>query len=202
MLIDNPDPVAPGATTTRAPARAKGAVWFDRLEGCWESDGKIYFDATEGGKPDVPGASGTPTTELGQIFEYDPRRQMLTLIFESPSPDVLQNPDNLVIVPQTGDILVQEDSPAEQYVRGVTRNGEIYDFVRSNLNSSEFCGGCFSPDGQTFFLNQQGGDDDTPDDSDNGITYAIWGRFGTKTNDGKREDDDHRGRNRRHRNRP
>jgi secreted PhoX family phosphatase len=200
VRIDEPNPVGAGAATTRAQGRAKGAAWFDRLEGCWESGGKILFDATEGGKPDAPTSSGTESTELGQIFEYDPRRETLTLIFESPSPEVLQNPDNLVIVPQTGDILVQEDSPAEQYVRGVTRAGEIYDFVRSNINSSEFCGGCFSPDGQTFFLNQQGGDDDTPDDSDNGLTYAIWGPFDGRQDDGdgrdEDEDDDDRGRGR------
>ena len=36
------------------------------------------------------------------------------------------------------------------------RAGEIYDFAKTVLSDSEFCGGCFSPDGQTFFLNQQG----------------------------------------------
>ena len=182
--IGDPNP-ATGAPRTRQQGRAQGAVWFDRLEGCWESDGRIYFDATEGGKPDVPTASGTATAELGQIFEYDPRREVLTLLFESPSPEILQNPDNLVVVPGTGDIFVQEDSPAEQYVRGVTRDGEIYDFARSTINSSEFCGGCFSPDGQTFFVNQQGGEDDTPDDSDNGITYAIWGPFARTSGRGR-----------------
>ena len=80
--------------------------------GCWESDGRMYFDATEGGKPDVPGASGTATSELGQIFEYDPRRELLTLLFASPRPQVLQNPDNLVIVPGTGDIFVKTAPPS------------------------------------------------------------------------------------------
>lgn len=186
VLIDEPDPaLGSGATSTRQQGRAKGAAWFDRLEGCWESDGRIYFDATEGGKPD---ASGTGPGELGQLFEYDPKRQTLTLIFESKSPEVLQQPDNLVVVPATRHIFLQEDGPADQFVRGVTREGAIYDFARTVINDSEFCGGCFSADGKTFFLNQQGGEDDTPDDSDNGLTYAIWGPFEKASSERKKDD--------------
>jgi hypothetical protein len=71
--------------------------------------------------------------------------------------DVLDAPDNLVIVPGTGDVFLQEDGGGdEQFVRGVTRRGEIYDFARTVLNGTEFCGGCFSPDGRTFFVSQQG----------------------------------------------
>jgi secreted PhoX family phosphatase len=88
-----------------------------------------------------------------------------------------------VIVPQTGDVWVQEDGDGEQFVRGVTRRGEIYDFARTILSSSEFCGGCFSPDGETFFLNQQGDrlrPGETPETQPNerrGFTFAIWGPF-------------------------
>jgi hypothetical protein len=70
----------------------------------------------------------------------------------------------------------------------VTRRGRIYDFARTLLNESEFCGGCFSPDGQTFFLNQQGGRLDeaagqtptTQPEASRGLTYAIWGPFERK----------------------
>ena len=44
---------------------------------------------------------------------------------------MLENPDNVVIVPQTGDIFLQEDSNGEQFVRGVTLDGEIYDFAKT-----------------------------------------------------------------------
>ena len=37
-----------------------------------------------------------------------------------------------------------------EFVRGVTRDGEIYDFARTTSNETEFCGGCFSPDGDKF----------------------------------------------------
>jgi secreted PhoX family phosphatase len=39
---------------------------------------------------------------------------------------------------------------------GVTPGGEIYDFARTVENETEFYGGTFSPDGHTFFVNQQG----------------------------------------------
>jgi uncharacterized protein len=89
-----------------------------------------------------------------------------------------------VYVPHTGDVWVQEDGAGEQFVRGVTVDGEIYDFARTILNDTEFCGGCFSPDGRTFFVSQQGDrladDDQDPaeqPDSERGLTYAIWGPF-------------------------
>jgi uncharacterized protein len=183
--VPGPDPAA-GQPSTRMQAQQRGAARFDRLEGAWESGGKIYFDATEGGSPDFPDARGTEARELGQLFEYDPRSQTLRLIFASPSPDVLQNPDNLVIVPTTGHVFLQEDSDGDQFVRGVTIKGDIYDFARSTVNDSELCGGCFSADGETFFLNQQGGNGTSPDGSENGLTYAIWGPFASvQANHGK-----------------
>ena len=64
-------------------------------------------------------------------------------------------------------------------MRGVTLDREIYDFARTTLNESEFCGGCFSPDGQTFFVNQQGDRGNLPDGplNNEAITYAIYGPF-------------------------
>jgi secreted PhoX family phosphatase len=86
-----------------------------------------------------------------------------------------------VFVPRTGDIFLQEAGPADEFVRGVTQDGAIYDFARTIVNQSEFCGGCFSPDGNTFFLNQQGergtGDSSAEQNEGGAITYAIWGPF-------------------------
>lgn len=96
---------------------------------------------------------------------------------------MVEQPDNLVLVPATGEVLVQEDQNAggtEQFIRGVTRQGEIYDFAKTVLNETEFCGGCFGPDGETFFVHQQGdrvdtGPDPAPETA--ALTYAIWGPF-------------------------
>ncbi len=91
---------------------------------------------------------------------------------------MLDAPDNLVVVPGTGDVLLQEDGGGEQLVRGVTRRGEIYDFAEAVLNGTEFCGGCFSPDGRTLFVSQQGervaGE---PSEDSRALTYAICGAF-------------------------
>ncbi|AHY45469.1 putative phosphatase [Rubrobacter radiotolerans] len=159
VTVDDPDPPT---DTVRFQAAAKGAALFDRQEGAWVGGGKVYFDCTSGGDADS-----------GQVWEFDPRGQTLTLIYESPGPEELESPDNMVVVPRTGDILLCEDGDEPQHVRGVTQRGEIYDFARSVTNDSEFCGACFSPDGNTLFVNQQGG----PAGPEGGVTYAIRGPF-------------------------
>ena len=77
------------------------------------------------------------------------------------------------------DILLCEDSPGEQFIRGVTQDGEIYNFARTLTNDTEFCGACFDPDGQTLYVNQQGERGGTVDGPPNGnaVTYAIYGPF-------------------------
>jgi uncharacterized protein len=159
-----------GFTPNRVQAQDNGAAYFDRLEGMWTEPGesRIYFDTTSGG-----------AAKLGQVWEYHPGRETLTLVFESSSSAELQNPDNVVIVPQTGHIFLQEDGDDEQYVRGITRDGEIYDFARTASNETEFCGGCFDPDGKTFYLNQQGDRGSLPGGPANAraVTYAIYGPF-------------------------
>ena len=171
VTIDNPNPTvdsadAPGAVGEQA--RAKGAAIFDREEGIWVGGNKVYFDCTEGGVAD-----------LGQVYEFDPGSQTITLVYESTNRATLENPDNMVIVPPTGDVFLQEDSGGDQFVRGLTPEGRIYDFARTVTNDTEFCGGCFSPDGTVFFLNQQGERggpaEGLPDQ--NAVTYAITGPF-------------------------
>jgi secreted PhoX family phosphatase len=166
----------PGFTPTRVQAQDKGAAAFDREEGAWVGAGgssaagqNVYFDCTEGGP-----------NNLGQIWEYDPGRETITLIFQSPSRAVLENPDNITIVRQTQDVLTCEDSPGEQFIRGVTRDGEIYNFARTITNDTEFCGACFDPDGQTLYVNQQGerlGENEPPQGAPEtrAVTYAIYG---------------------------
>jgi len=178
---DNRRDRVPGFTPTRIQAIDRGAAYFDRQEGMWASSQgggfKVYFDCTEGGPPI---AGGGDPRGLGQIWEYDPGREVLTLIYISTDPATLQNPDNVVIVPQTQDIFLQEDSPGEQFIRGVTQDGEIYDFARTITNDTEFCGGCFDPDGQTLYVNQQGERGGAlPDGPPDGqaVTYAIYGPF-------------------------
>lgn len=77
-------------------------------------------------------------------------------------------PDNICVSPR-GALVVCEDGRApDQFVRGLTREGVIFDFARNivpGFEGREFAGATFSPDGKTLFVNIQ-----TP-----GITLAIWG---------------------------
>ena len=171
----------PGFTPTRIQAQDTGAAYFEKMEGIWADEPgpfddddaarKVYFACSDGG-----------ALNLGAVWEFDPRRRTITMIYESTGPDRLEHPDNVVIVPHTGDIFVQEDGDGDQFVRGVTRDGAIYDFCQTLTNHAEFAGGCFDPDGHTFYVNQQGergGEPDGPPDLF-AVTYAIYGPFGRR----------------------
>jgi uncharacterized protein len=152
----------PAADVLRQEAKAKGSALFDRQEGIWVGNGRVYFACTSGG------ASGA-----GQVFEYDPSRSELTLLYESPGPDQLESPDNLVVTP-FGDLLLCEDGDDPQYIRGLTKRGRIFDFARTSTRNSEFAGACFDPDGSTLFVNQQGSPA-AGGNGEKGVTYAITG---------------------------
>jgi uncharacterized protein len=178
VTIDQPDhedDTDNSAIATRFQAQSKGAAVFDRMEGMWAGVGesKIYFDCTQGGE-----------RYLGQIWEFDPGRQTLTLLYESSDIARLEGPDNIVVVPKTGDLFLCEDATAPQYIRGLTQQGEIYDFALGLNNDTEFAGACFDPDGQTLYVNQYGERGDLPSGPsgnvglpEGGVTYAIYGPF-------------------------
>ena len=150
--------VNPVEDTVRAEGFASGAAQFSRGEGITYGNGEVYFTCTNGGD------SGK-----GQVWRYIPGKSArqggtIELFVEPNEQSVLENPDNVVVSPNR-DLFVCEDGGGENYIVGVTPQGELYQFARNALNNSEFAGVCFSPDGQTMFLNVQ-----TP-----GITFAIWG---------------------------
>jgi secreted PhoX family phosphatase len=105
------------------------------------------------------------------VWVYDTRRDTLTLLFESPSPDVLDLPDNMTISPR-GSVLLCEDGESFNYVRGINRRGQTFDFALNAMRGStdeEFAGATFSPSGKTLFVNIQ---------FETALTFAIWGPFG------------------------
>jgi secreted PhoX family phosphatase len=165
--IEDPDP-AEAETNPLAvfqQGQDNGGAIFSRLEGCWYGDGSIFFHATDGGD-----------AELGQVWEYRPRGRsggQLILLFESKSPEMLDAPDNVTVSPRGG-LAICEDGSNGNYVRGLTEDGKIFDFVHNVTNDREFAGATFSPDGETLFVNIQG--DLTVGGSDNkGMTFTIWG---------------------------
>ncbi|WP_164115794.1 alkaline phosphatase PhoX [Sphingorhabdus sp. Alg239-R122] len=142
---------------------AAGAAQFFRGEGmdyALRSDGKtgdIYFSCTQGG------IMGT-----GQIWRYTPSATsdgVLELVYESPGADTMDMCDNIAVAPW-GDLVLCEDGRGDQYLRGLTSEGQIYEIARNaHSEKSEFCGACFSPDGQVMFVNIQ----------EPGLTLAIEG---------------------------
>ena len=92
--------------------------------------------------------SSTPTAAMpraGQVWEFRPDSDggTLTLIFESPNSAVLDAPDNLTVSPQEA-LLLCEDGGGDQYMRGVTLDGAIFDFALNIQNDSEWAGATFA----------------------------------------------------------
>lgn len=159
VTIDNPDPDITSEARVFTQGWEQGAAAFARLEGCWSDGGSIFFNATSGGDEG-----------LGQVWEYRPRGRytgQLILLFESPSVDLLDAPDNITVSPRGGLVLC-EDGGGEQYLRGLDEEGQIFDLARNSLEGyegMEFAGATYSPDGEVLFVNIQ-----TP-----GVSFAIWG---------------------------
>jgi secreted PhoX family phosphatase len=162
VTIPDPDPA--GAENNPAAVfgqgRDAGGAVFSRLEGAFAGTDRVYFHSTDGGD-----------ARLGQVWEYvpiTPTTGQLTLIFESSDPAVLDHPDNVCASPRGGLVICEDGGDGDNYVRGLTPDGAVFDFARNEVpgfESMEFAGSCFSPDGQTLFVNVQ-----TP-----GLTFAIWG---------------------------
>ena len=146
--------------------RVQGAARFARLEGCWYgNDAKVYIVSTNGG------------IGQGQIWEYDPAAETIRLLFQSPGASVLNAPDN-ICVSQRGGLVLCEDGNGEEFLHGLTVDGEIFQFAKNTVvlngerngitgdfRGSEWAGACYSPDGKWLFASLQ----------TVGITFAITG---------------------------
>lgn len=152
----------------RQRGHAAGAAQFCRGEGMafgmrpGAARGEVFFNCTQGG-----------TQRSGQVWRLTPgadgTRDRLTLLYESPGGDTVDLCDNLALAPW-GDLILCEDGLGDNYLRGLTPDGRVYDLARNaHEDRSEFCGACFSPDGQTMFVNVQ----------EPGFTYAITGPWET-----------------------
>lgn len=159
--IGDPDPAAAEQESGMVfyQGAIAGGATFGRLEGAWYGHGRVYINSTNGGD-----------ARQGQVWEYRPGRRggNLRLLFESPSAEVLQAPDNLCVSPRGRGLVLCEDGEGDQYLRGLTRDGRIFDLARNLVpghEGAEFAGATFSPDGAILFVNIQ-----TP-----GLTLAIQG---------------------------
>ncbi|EMI18795.1 protein containing DUF839, bacterial [Rhodopirellula maiorica SM1] len=171
--VDIDDPLqahSPGtkdALGVYSQGKQRGGVTFARLEGCWAGRDGIYIVSTNGGDAGV-----------GQVWEYIPAQEQLRLLFESPSPKVLENPDNITVSPRGGLVLCEDGDQRPQRLHGLTPGGDLFPFAANNIvlngeikgikgdfRDQEWAGATFSPDGKWLFVNNQ-----TP-----GVTFAITG---------------------------
>jgi secreted PhoX family phosphatase len=187
--IEDPDPTFPYTPGQPAPTpndvalnhvgsqgRARGAARFSRLEGAVYDRGTVYFTSTQGGGAPEPGDSDTVGgwgNGTGQVWAYDTLHRRLRLVYESPGPEALDLPDN-VTTGRSGALVLCEDSSGDNYLRGLSPTGAIWNLALNRLVSStgtprfgdEFAGATFSPDQHTLFVNIQ---------ASRGVTFAIWG---------------------------
>jgi secreted PhoX family phosphatase len=163
--LEDVDPVE---NNLRLRGTAAGAATFARGEGLCEADGAFVFTCTIGG-----------SDRLGQVFEYRPSPHegltneqdqpgQLTLIAESTTESLLRNADNLTMAPW-GDLIFCEDTSNHCGLVGMQADGTQYAIADNAHSNSELAGACFSPDGQTLFVNIQ-----YP-----GLTLAITGPWPT-----------------------
>ena len=142
----------------------RGAARFARGEGMWYGHDSIYFACTSGG-----------SLKKGQIFRYRPSPHEATadehkapgtleLFIEPNDGDLVDNADTLTVSP-FGDLIVCEDGGGGNNLVGVTPEGQLYRFAHNAMNTSEFAGVTFSPDGQVLFVNIQ----------HPGNTFVIYG---------------------------
>lgn len=194
--IEQPDVVFPYTPGQPAPTsnndainfvgkqgHVQGAAWFSRIEGCVYDRGVVYFCCTQGGGP-AEGSFGPIANGYGngngQIWAYRIASQTLQLIYESPGPHALDLPDNVTVRSGRGTLVLCEDGSGDNYLRGLSRGGQIFDIGLNRLHRNsppnaarygeEFAGATFSPDGETLFVNIQ---------ASQGITFAIWGPWTT-----------------------
>ena len=156
----------------------QGAAYFSRLEGSAYDRGFVYFCATQGGGPaetsfgPIADGYGNGT---GQIWAYNTNAEKLQLLYQSPGAATLDFPDNVTTSPR-GTLILCEDNVNDNYLRGLTRGGQLFDVALNRLVSQlpgnaprfndEFAGSTFSPDGETLFVNIQ---------ASRGMSFAIWG---------------------------
>ncbi|GAA3128431.1 alkaline phosphatase PhoX [Nonomuraea salmonea] len=175
--IDDPDPDFRGRPSNDEAVQAvgkqgreAGAAIFSRLEGAVQHQGTVYFVSTQGGATapgdEAPDGFGDGR---GQVWGYETWSGRLKLVYESPRASALDLPDN-VTVSRRGTLVLCEDGDGANYLRGLSKAGEIFDFCRlepvDGDPGAEFAGSTFGPGGHTLYVNVQ---------ARQGMSLAIWG---------------------------
>ena len=118
---------------------AQGAAYFSRLEGTVYDRGRRVLHVHPGrrtgrdlARPDRRRVRQRQRPGVGRTT---PGRRTLSLVYQSPGPDVLDFPDNVTTSPR-GTLVVCEDNINDNYLRGLTPDGELFDIALNRLVSS------------------------------------------------------------------
>jgi len=173
-----------------AQAWAEGGLRMSRGEGIFHADGRMFIVDTSTGV----GGNGARGRGYGAVWVLELESQRLRALFVSGAQLAAHNPDNIAVSPRGGVVLCEDpdaapagspddEGPGTRLV-GLTRDGRPFHLLKNNVEltagqiagagktiaegdyrESEFCGACWSPDGEVLFVNIQ-----SP-----GITLAITG---------------------------
>lgn len=105
---------------------APNAAIISRGEGAWYDSGLIYFVSTDGG-----------AAREGQIWALDPKRDLLTLVYESPDPQIMDAPDNIAVSPRGGIILCEDGGSNPKRMIGLSQAGETFEFAQNIMNLAD-----------------------------------------------------------------
>ena len=145
----------------KRPYRGKDSTAFDRGEGAWFSDGRLYFC----------------TTGDDRVWELDVASSHLEVIYDAAQLGLaapLREPDNVTVHENSGDLYVAEDDDDIQLVILADEAGGrvAAPFLQfAGHDGSEVAGPTFSPDGSRLYVSSQRGFDG------DGLTFEITGPF-------------------------
>lgn len=139
---------------------AAGGSAFVALEGCVCDQGRVYFTSKMGGRANA-----------GCVFEYEPAKEIIRLLFDSSGHELVSGPDNIIMSPR-GSLVICEDrltrDRASQRILGLNDKGRLFPFcqvnreldgsfgghdLRATALKSEWAGVTFSLDGNWLFCN-------------------------------------------------
>ncbi len=136
-----------------------------KAEGIWRGKGSIWFVSSYALGPEAEDPEDvTNGVHGGQIWRYDEGDQQIELVALFPAGGPFDGPDNITVSPY-GYAVACTDGEDNQWLVGITDDGEVFPFAFNALNGNEFTGATFSPDGRTLSANLQ----------EPGHTFAIYG---------------------------
>jgi secreted PhoX family phosphatase len=139
---------------------------IQKAEGIWAGGDDVWIVSSYGGGPDAEDEEDrSAVAHGGQIWRYTPRRDRLELVTLFAPDDDFAGPDNITVSPYGYAVICTDSDDDAQFVAGITEDGGTFPLAFNRASDSEFAGACFSPDGDTLFVNVQ----------DPGVTFAIWG---------------------------